>query len=958
MKNLSPCLARSRNFMLPTVLIVMMIMVALLLLQSCRHSVTGGHGDKTRFAHLDSVMSQLTSADSLAMMMKNYHDESDAMGEMIASKYYGREMRKQSRFAEAITAHERSLAIATEVEDTIEMVEALNDLGTDCRRQGNLAAANDHYIRALKLTDVYSDHKSEEALSMRVSTLNGIGIIELEMCNYPTADSVLHEALEGEIKLGRDMGKAVNYSRLGAVKRAFGQLDSAWYYYRKSMECNQAIDNKMGEALCHLHFGELHEDERRFSHAIDDYRKAYDELDGLNERWYWLESCLALARVSIKMGEKEDAQEYLQQAEVESMLIGSREHQAQAHLTHYELARLEGNPQEALEHYVKGTELLDSIYGIKKNDEMRSQIVDYERTRASGQVDQLNKDITNLKRLRNVQRILIALLTLMAAAIIASLIYAMRVRNRTQRLMRQVEETRSLFFTNVVHLLRTPLTAIMGAADNIVTNAADVPPEQQKNVEIIDRHGRNLLLLVDRILEVGSVRSEINQLEWSRGDVVAFMRMILEKYREQCVERHIELIYAPLEDSVEIDTVPDYLSTIVGSLVDNSLNYCREFCKITVTSRVDKGMFIIRVADDGMGISKNDLPHVFEPFYRSTEAEHLVEGMGIGLTVVRDMVMAMGGLVAVDSMKDYGAVFTVKLPCKHGPDVKERFDNFVDSAVKFVQGARRIEAPDVLEEGCGKGKPVVLIVEDHNDVAHLVGSGLKENYDVQYAYDGEQGLARALELKPAVLITDVKMPQMDGCDMCRKIRTNSQLCDTPILMLSARASSADRIKGIKAGADVYLVKPFVTLELVAWVDRLVARSQMKHATDSGVVTVVPAVGDEVGLDDRTFLYRFAQLVDEQFVNGETKPDIDKIALAFKMGESQLKQRIQTLTGKNLTGFISQLRMEKAMRLLKEYPDMLIGDVAEQCGFVDVAYFSRVFRRYYDMTPTQARTDNP
>lgn len=956
MKHLSPCIARSKRILFPTVLIVMMVMGGLLSLQSSHRGSSVGHGDEVRYAQLDSMIGHVTSADSLAMMMKSYHAEQDAMGEMLASKYYGRIMRKESHFDDAIAAHNRCLALATVAEDTIEMVEALNDLGTNCRRQGDLTIANDHLIRALKLTDAYSKHESEEALSMRVKTLNGIGMIEIDMCNYPIADSVFHEALQGEIKLGRDVGKAVNYSRLGAVKQAFGQLDSAWYYYRKSLECNQMADNKIGIALCHLHFGELHEDERRFSHAIDEYHKAYDQLKDLNERWYWLESCLALARVSIKMGEKEEAQEYLQQAEAEALLIGSREHQARGHLTHYELARLEGNPQEALDHYVKGTELLDSVYGLKKNDEMRSQFVDYERTRASGQVDLLNKDITHLKRMRNMQFLFILALLLMAGGIIAALVYAMRVRNRTQRLMSQVEETRSLFFTNVVHLLRTPLAAIMGAADNIVTHAdtADVPPEQRKNVEIIDRQVHNLLLFVDRILEVGSVRSRINDLEWHRGDVVAFMRMILEKYREQCVERHIELIYAPLEDRVEIDTVPTYLSTIVGSLVDNSLNYCREFCKITVTSRVDGGMFIIRVADNGMGIRKEDLLHVFEPFYRSTEAERLVEGMGIGLTVVRDMVMAMGGTVAVDSMKDQGAVFTVKLPCKQEQDVKERFDSVVDTAVKFVQGARRNEAPDVLEEGCSKGKPVLLVVEDHNDVAHLVGSVLKDNYDVQYAYDGEQGLARALELNPAVLITDVKMPQMDGCEMCRKIRANSQLCDIPILMLSARTGSADRIKGIKAGADVYLVKPFVGLELLAWVDHLVVRGQLKRVPESANVTIAPALSDDVSLDDRSFLYRFAQLVDEQFASGETKPDLDKIALAFKFGESQLKQRIQTLTGKNVTAFISQLRMEKAMRLLKKNPDMLIGDVAEKCGFVDVAYFSRVFRNYYKMTPTQAR----
>lgn len=872
------------------------------------------------------------------------------MGEMIASKYYGREMSKQSRFTEAITAHNRSLDIATHVEDTIEMVEALNDLGTDCRRQGDLAKANDHLIRALKLTDAYSDPKSDEALSMRVKTLNGFGMIEIDMCNYPIADSVLHEALQGEIKLGRDVGMAVNYSRLGAVKQAFGQLDSAWFYYRKSLECNQQANNKIGVALCHLHFGELHEDERRFSHAINEYRQAYDQLKELGGRWYWLESCLALARVSIKMGEKEEAREFLEQAEAEALLVGSREHQARGHLTRYELARLEGNPQEALDYYVKGTELLDSVYGLKKNDEMRTQFVDYERTRASGQVDVLNKDIDRLKRMRNMQFLFILALLLMGGGIIAALIYAMRVRTRSQRHMRQLEETRSLFFTNVVHQLRTPLSAIMGATDSIVADECGYTPEQRKNVDIVERQCRNLLLLVDRILEVGSVRSEVKKLEWMRGDVVPYMRMILESYHEACVERHIELTYASRELSAEIETVPHYLRTIVGSLIDNAMNYCREYCKITVTTQVEDGVFIIKVADDGMGISKEDLPHVFEPFYRSADAEQMVDGVGVGLTVVRDMTMAMGGSVAVDSMKDRGSVFTVKLPSKGGKDVKQRFDDLIASSIPQVSIARKKEEPDVLGEGCAKDKPVVLIVEDHSDVAQMVGKVLKNHYNVQYAYNGEQGLARALELRPAVVITDVKMPQMDGYEMSRKIRASSELYNTAILMLSARTGYMDRVKGIESGADIYLEKPFVGVELLTWVNHLAERNQMKPRVE----LLDEGDRDVTALDDKTFLYRFAQLVDDQFVNGETKPDIDKIAFKLKMGEIQMKRRIQSLTGKSVIAFISQLRMEKAMRLLKKHPDMLIGDVAEQCGFVDVAYFSRVFRQYYSMTPTQAR----
>ena len=941
--------------MVPTMLIVMMVMGALLSLQSCKKSATGSHSGDSHYAMIDSMLRGIHNTDSLKELIKRYHDDEDATGEMLAYRYMGKELRSQSRFDEAIKVHNMGLDIATLMSDTLEMVTALHSIATSYRRMGNYSTANGYYFKALEMCDMYSDKESHDAIKQRVVTLNGIGTIEMELCNYRAADSVFHEALSGEMMLEDNEGIAINRVSLGAVKQSLEQMDSAWYNYREALKHYEKAGREDGMAECHYHFGRLYESERNFSHALKEYELAYNKLKQHGESWKWIEPCLSIARINLLLGEMDEARQFLSEAELEAERINSIEYQANAYKVHYELSLQEGDTQSALNYFTHSDKLFDSIYGREKSDEMRAQRILYQSTRKNGAMNMLNKDITHLKRMRDIQLVLTVLLLVMAAAIIAALAYAMRVRNRTQRLMRQVEETRSLFFTNVVHLLRTPLSAIMGAADNIVTNAANVPPEQQKNVEIIDRQGRNLLLLVDRILEVGSVRSEINHLEWRRGDVVAFMRMILEKYREQCVERHIELIYAPLEDSVEIDTVPNYLSTIVGSLVDNSINYCREFCKITVTSRVDRGMFIIRVADDGMGIDKKDLHHVFEPFYRSTEAERLVEGMGIGLTVVRDMVMAMGGTVAVDSMKDHGAVFTVKLPCKHEQDVKERFDTVVDTAVKFVQGARRNEAADVLEEDGGKGKPVVLVVEDHNDVAHLVGNVLKDKYDVQYAYDGEQGLARAQELNPDLLITDVKMPQMDGCEMCRRIRANAQLCEIPIIMLSARASSVDRIKGVKAGADVYLVKPFVGVELMAWADHLVERCPKKQTPDSAPVAVPPAMSEDVGVDDRSFLYRFAQLVDEQFAQGETKPDIDKIALEFKMGESQLRQRILTLTGKNVTAFISQLRMEKAMRLLKKNPNILIGDVAEKCGFVDVAYFSRVFRNYYNMTPTQARS---
>jgi YesN/AraC family two-component response regulator len=236
---------------------------------------------------------------------------------------------------------------------------------------------------------------------------------------------------------------------------------------------------------------------------------------------------------------------------------------------------------------------------------------------------------------------------------------------------------------------------------------------------------------------------------------------------------------------------------------------------------------------------------------------------------------------------------------------------------------------------------------------------LGTGFSVHYASNGEQGLARASELMPDLIITDIKMPYMDGLELCRRVRASRQLCHIPVIVLSARTSEEDRMRGFEAGADVYLVKPFNAVEIKLLATKLLEnRNMLKKVYSKAQSTVLPqdtslAVADHAP-DDEDFLEAFTQLVEEQLPGGKSRLNLDLIAGRLKMGESQLKRRILELTGKNAVAYISQLRMEKAMRLLRERPNMLIGDVAEQCGFGDVAYFSRVFRQHYKMTPTEAR----
>ena len=427
------------------ILLVLAVLASIAL--SCRHSHTCVNGGDARYAATDSQLAAIQDVDSLAVVASRYHDQCDAVGEMLALRHQGRRLRQQSRYDEALHVLDRGLEVATLANDTVEMAMILVNQGDVQRRLGELSQANGLYYRALMLCEDLEGQQSPRVMKVTALTLNSIGNIEMDLCNYVAADSVLRRALAIERELGCEKGMAVNYFDLGQVKTAIDEIDSAWYYYRESMDYHERLGNDKGVAMCHYRYGELYEETNDYSRAVNEYATAYDQLKTTGDSWQWLKPCLALARIHVLMGEKEKAQSYIHEGEVEARRIGSKAFLADVYMTHYELSLLQGNPDEALQHYIRGTELHDSIYGLKMNDKMRAQRIAYQNSRKSGEVNVLNRDLDQLKRSRNTQSLLGMMLLLMAAAIIIALLFAVLVRMKTQRLMRQIEETRSLFFT-------------------------------------------------------------------------------------------------------------------------------------------------------------------------------------------------------------------------------------------------------------------------------------------------------------------------------------------------------------------------------------------------------------------------------------------------------------------------------------------------------------------------------
>lgn len=370
-----------------------------------------------------------------------------------------------------------------------------------------------------------------------------------------------------------------------------------------------------------------------------------------------------------------------------------------------------------------------------------------------------------------------------------------------------------------------------------------------------------------------------------------------------------------------------------------------------MTLSEEKNVLELRVADNGRGIAPEDMPHIFEAFYQGSNDSGTV-GTGIGLSLVDSLVKAMGGRITVKSAIGQGSVFTVDLPLSHGDGKWRDFE--VDKEAS--EGRQAIDVPaDGLPSGVESddAASIVLVVEDNSDISRYIGSELKKSYALRYAVNGREGADLAKEIIPDLIISDIMMPEMDGLAMCRELKASEITNHIPVIFVTARSSQEDKIKGIEAGGDAYLYKPFSSDELNAHVESLLrSRMQLRRKFSESVASGDENAGEKLSDRDQQFLNH---LIDVAYsVMADNGSDVETVASKMCMTRTQLNRKLQAVTGETSSAYLLRIRLSRAKRLLDDPKNFKIGDIAFKCGFEDFAYFSRVFKQKYGVTPSQYR----
>lgn len=566
-------------------------------------------------------------------------------------------------------------------------------------------------------------------------------------------------------------------------------------------------------------------------------------------------------------------------------------------------------------------------------------------------------------------------LFLLGAVAIAGLFALYRFRTRMKLKMmeeKKREEIRQVqlqFFTNISHEFRTPLSLILGPLEKIIKEQAQ--PAFSRYYQTMHRNAQRLLGLINELMDFGKLESGSLKLSVQKSNLNGFINEMADEFRDWAIQKEIDF-------TLEQEIIPEatwfdrqVLEKIVLNLLHNSFKYTKIGGHITLGlypsiesfkpsfegELILKNSFRgthyawIRVADNGVGISRESIHHLFERYYR-INGSHL--GSGVGLAFVKSLTLLHKGDIYVYSERLKGTEILIGIPIREADYRKEekRAEIPAEEGVRLESFSYRPGLYDNQDEMTGSAllSPLetILLVEDNDELRLFLKESLSEQYQVMEAADGKEGLEKAKEITPGLIISDVIMPGMNGFELCQAIKQDIDTSHIPFIILTARTTQASQVEGLNAGADYYFAKP-LNMELLL----LTIRNQFdrdrklkERYTQDSRVEAMELVHSE---KDKEFMSRLLQIIDSQLINPDF--DIDYLCQEMGISRTRLYQKIKSISQQSIGDFIRTIRLKKAVQIMT-HEDVSLSEVMVRIGIQTQSYFTKAFKKEFGKTPTQ------
>ena len=523
------------------------------------------------------------------------------------------------------------------------------------------------------------------------------------------------------------------------------------------------------------------------------------------------------------------------------------------------------------------------------------------------------------------------------------------------------------FFTNISHEFRTPLTLISGPIHKLINAAKESKSKEDdlKYYYLIERNVNRISQLTNQLLDFRKIETGTLKLEIYHGDLVRFIQNIIDRFDQFAQSKKISLQFSSSEKSIEAWFDPDKSEKIISNLLSNALKFTSKNGIVSLNIELNpttKNAVIITVQDSGIGITPENLKKVFDRFYqvdRSTTS--IFEGTGIGLALAKDMAILCNGDIIAESVVGKGTAFIVNLPIdlenfSNYSIISELKENETDSSELYEpldqNKSKKMDMPD------NETKPTILIIEDNKDLRFFIADILKNAYHTVETENGLQGLEAAFKIIPDIIVCDVMMPEKDGIEVTKAIKEDPRTCHIPVVLVTALSSIDNQLKGLETGADDYITKPFVPEILILKIqNRLNYRQRVKEYLLKNIDQKVNQKTTNINLEPKKLV---VNSIDERIISQALEiveknisdPDfnVDKFSAAIGMESSTLYKKLMALIDMPPGEFIRDIRMKRAIQLLDQNK-ISISEIAYMVGFDSPNYFSKVFKKYYDISPT-------
>ena len=576
----------------------------------------------------------------------------------------------------------------------------------------------------------------------------------------------------------------------------------------------------------------------------------------------------------------------------------------------------------------------------------------------------LNKSLLQYSNQQTLFYGTILILMLITILLVVSII-AYRNKSRTNRLLeeqkaqlislsKQLEEAthaKLVFFTNISHEFRTPLTLILGPVETLLSSP-DLTEEQQKLLDLVRRNSNTLLNLISQVIEFRSHENGKMKAYFSQSDIKQFLEELNIVFSDYAKRRQVDFSFEGPDDTVQMWFDKEKAEKIYFNILSNAFKHTERGGTIKTSLRRDeiagKEYVRIQVYNSGKAIPEDKINSIFERFYKVNPND---AGTGIGLALTSALVDMHGGKITVESEEGYGTTFTVLLPVDQSPLDMAEYNDVYDYS--FTKELLAIEPEynaenDILSAAADKDKPIILLVEDNLDMRSYMRFVLQRDYTVVEAEDGDTGVEKAVKYIPDVVISDVMMPGRDGFAVCQAVKENVSTSHIPVILLTACSLDEQKAMGFESGADAYIPKPF-NAELLRIRLRKLIENRQKMIESFGKSLVNDSKKTTLAETEQNFIDNFRSYVEKHISDPEL--NIEDVATNIGLSKSQLYRKIKSLTDYSPNELIKIIRLKHARHLLSQ-KGMNVSEVAYESGFSSLSYFTKCFKEFYKENPTE------